>query len=136
MGGKGLRSFGNGQNRNKDFSQRNRSTSGRITYEQTIKAKNRLNVFFSFVDVVVALTSVTAVEIQAKHLYQAGESFALTQEGGWLVRESKCTCISKLPEDRHHAVKAVVAKLKSLGVGVAFGVVQCIHVHMDVVHRI
>ena len=47
------------------------------------------------------------------------------------VRESTCTttCVSKLPEDRHHVARPVVTKLESLGVGFAFGVVKCIHVY-------
>ena len=130
MGGRELStiSFGNGQNRNKDFSQRSRGVGGRSTCEQMVKARNRL-VFLSFsvVDSLQhALAFVTAAGIQAK--YHTRHIPVCSDPGRRSTgpRIDMPTCISKLPEDRHHVVRPVVAKLESLGVGFAFGVAQWI----------
>ena len=76
MGGRGLSqaSFGNGQNHNKDFLQRNRGASGGITCQQNGNGQKQTRDFFSFfcrLVVAIVLTLVTVALIQAKKLYQA-----------------------------------------------------------------
>ena len=133
MGGRGLSqvSFGNGQNHNMDFSQRNRGASGRITCQQNGNGQKQTCYFFSFFCrrvVAIVLTLITVALIQAKNCTRHIRGFALTQGGSRLVRASTCsTCISKLPEDRHHVVRR---KLERFGVGFAFGVLQCIPVYI------
>ena len=92
-----------------------------------------------------ALKLLTAAGIQARHCYRVdlpqNQHIPVCSDPGKRStgpRIDMSTCISKLPEDRHHAVKPVIAKLESLGVGSAFSVVQCIRItciHMNVVRH-